>query len=193
MSAAYGGFGPAVTYEATATFDFSTPVEALDLKLLSDNFAESAAGIAFDSLDLQIVVNDGTPHAYSFSSLTGSGGAATFFASGHLISLGAIGAAGQPVEIEYFLDYNSGTSAAVGDGFGFTCDLVDPRSPTAAIPEPSSWAMLLIGFASLAKPVIGPRAGARRLQPRRLRRLRRTNRRDHAIPAPRSNWREKSI
>ena len=151
MSAAYGGSGQALTYEATAVFDFTTTTgEALDLKPVSYNFADTSAGVAFDNLELEVIVDGGTPHTYKFSSLTGSGGAEAFFAPGHSIPLGTIGAAKQSIEIEYFLGYNSGTSAAVGDGFGFTYDLVDPRSPLAAVPEPSTWVMILVGFAGLA-------------------------------------------
>jgi hypothetical protein len=61
-----------------------------------------------------------------------------------------VGAASQSVEIEYFLTYNSGTSAAVGDGFGFTYALVDPPLTAAIAPEPSTWAMMALGFAGLA-------------------------------------------
>jgi hypothetical protein len=151
MSAAYGYSDQALQYTATAVFDFTTSMsEALDLTLLSDNFADTT-GTAFDSLDLQIVVSDGTPHTYTytFSTLTGTGGAETFFTPGHLISLGTIGVASQSIEIEYSLGYESGTSAAVGNGFGFTYALVDPRSSSAAIPEPSTWTMMLVGFAGL--------------------------------------------
>ena len=34
-------------------------------------------------------------------------------------------------------------------GFGFTYKLVDP-APSATVPEPSTWAMMLVGFAALA-------------------------------------------
>ena len=64
MSAAYGGAHQSLDYSATAVFDFTTSTsEALDLKLLSDtyNFVENSAGIAFDNLDLQVIVGDGTP------------------------------------------------------------------------------------------------------------------------------------
>jgi hypothetical protein len=140
MSAAYGGSGSAVTYEATATFDFSKSIEALDLK----NFVADSTGIAFDSLEL-LVVPGTTQIEKTFSTLAG---AETYFSAHPTISLGAI-PAGQSIEIEYMLGYNSGTSAAPGDGFGFTYDLVDPPVG-AAVPEPSTWAMMALGFAGLA-------------------------------------------
>ena len=146
ISAAYGGLG-GLEYTATAVFDFSTTAksEALDLKVLADK----AAGIGFDSLELKVSDDGTTLLDKSFSSLTGSKGAETFFAPGQSISLGAIAAGSQSVTIEYLLGYKSGTLATAPAGFGFTYDLVDPRS-SSAIPEPSTWAMLLIGFAGLA-------------------------------------------
>jgi hypothetical protein len=150
MSAGYGLSTGALTYETTAIFDFSpSENEALDLKLLSYNVADNSAGIAFDNLELQVVVSGGIPRTYNFTSLTGSSGAENFFNTDS-ISLGTFGkGSSQSIEIEYFLGYNIGTLAAVGDGFGFTYDLVDPPL-SAAIPEPSTWAMLIIGFGGLA-------------------------------------------
>ena len=155
MSAGYGVSGIlaarsnlAVTYEATVIFDFSAPIEALNLELLSNEFADISAGIAFDSLDLQVLVNGTTRKNLPFYSLTGSSGAETFFMAHPIIGLGTI-AAGQSIEIEYFVDYKSGTSAVPGDGFGFTYELVDPPV-SGGIPEPSIWAMMLVGFAGLA-------------------------------------------
>jgi hypothetical protein len=142
MSATYGGSGSAVTYKATATFDFNTSAtEALDLDLLSDNPAE----IGFNSLDLQ-VVNETTSKSLASLSFTSSSAAHAFFNGGQ-VSLGSVGPGSQSIEIEYMLRYNSGTSVAPGNGFSFTDDLVDP-APSAAIPEPSTWAMMLVGFAA---------------------------------------------
>jgi PEP-CTERM motif-containing protein len=150
MAAGYGGSSSAVTYEATATFHFTTSKsEALDLKLLSDSLADTSAGIAFDSLDFQVIVDGTTRKTLTFSSLTGSSGAEKFF-DADVVSLGSIAAGSQSIEIEYVLDYKSGTSAGVGDGFGFAYALVDPRPVRATVPEPSTWAMLLIGFGGLA-------------------------------------------
>jgi hypothetical protein len=144
MSAAYGGSGSAVAYEATANFDFTASKrEALDLDLLSDNPAE----IGFDSLDLQ-VVNETTSKNLASLSFTSSSAAEKFFNKGQ-VSLGLVGPGSRSIEIEYILGYNSGTSVAPGNGFSFTYDLVDPRVG-AAVPEASTWAMMLVGFAGLA-------------------------------------------
>jgi hypothetical protein len=140
-----------VQYEGTAVFDFTTfTSEPLYLNLISDNFS----GIGFDSLKLKVIV-DGTGHTYKFSTLAG---AESFFDSDTL-NLGSL-AGNQTIRLEYFLDYNSGTLAKPGAGFGFNYDMATaPVAPaytdfaaqslTAGIPEPSTWAMMLIGFAGL--------------------------------------------
>jgi PEP-CTERM motif len=148
MSAGYGTTSYAITYEGTATFDFSTPKsEALDLYLTSF----SSAGLGFDSLLLWVQVNDGDPQAYTFSSLTGSGGAETFFTANKNkpLSLGTVAAGAQSIELLYGLTFNIGTAAAPADGFGFTYALADPPL-SAAVPEPSTWVMMALGFAGLA-------------------------------------------
>ena len=156
MSAGYGGLEP-LQYEATATFDFKTSAsETLYLNLLSDQ----VSGTGFDSLELLVLVDGTTRILRVFSS---SGGAETFLATDPSLGTIAAGSQFQSIEIEYFLDYNSGTSAVIPNGFGFTYELAPKRftlmTATAAldfaaaplaIPEPSTWAMMLIGFAGLA-------------------------------------------
>ena len=66
MSAAYGGSGAAIEYEATAIFDL-TASEPLYLNLLSDN----VSGTGFDSLTLKVNAG-GTGHTYRFSTLSGA-------------------------------------------------------------------------------------------------------------------------
>jgi hypothetical protein len=149
MSAAYGILAPP-QYEATAVF--TTPKsEMLYLNLLSDSFGV----IGFDSLTLEVFVNG--IEKCSQCTFSSPAGARAFFTA-HPIGLGAI-AAGESITIDYFLGYNSGTSAVVGDGFGFTYDIATapvaaafdfPASQSSAIPEPSTWAMMLVGFAGLA-------------------------------------------
>ena len=151
MSAAFSGGLLQQTYAATAVFDFTTSEsEALDLNVLSDK----AVGIGFDSLELQVInlVDTTTLLRETFSSLTGSNGAGTFFAPGHSISLpGEIGAGSESIAIDYSLSYWNTTSITPNASFGFTYALVDPPVPSiAAIPEPSTWAMMLVGFAGLA-------------------------------------------
>ena len=133
-------------YEATATFDFKpSTTETLYFNLLSDQ----VSGIGFDSLGLEVVINGTTIDIQkSFPSL---GDAETFLGADP--SLGTF-TNGIPVsiEIEFLFDYTSGASG----GFAFTYDLAKGRLAPAlafaspAVPEPSTWAMMLIGFAGLA-------------------------------------------
>jgi hypothetical protein len=165
MAAAYGGPGetPMLQYTATAAFDFTTPNrEALDLDLKLPPI--SFAGIGFDSLELQVAVVGGSTLTKNFSSLT----AAEAFFTGPSVGLGTVAAGSQSVSLTYDLTYNPGTLAQAGDGFGFTYDIRDPpatafdfaaASPIAGIPEPSTWTMMLVGFAVLAS------AGLRRRKP----------------------------
>jgi hypothetical protein len=142
MSAAYGG--EPLKYEATAVFDFSTTKsEGLNLSLISDDLA--LVGIGFDSLELTVTL-DGSSIRYqnTFSPST----AKTFFAAGKSYQLGTIAAGNnQSIELDYLLSYNTGTKALVGDGFGFAYKFADP--PASGVPEPSTWAMMLVGFAGL--------------------------------------------
>ena len=155
MSAAYDGSGLTATYEATAVFNFTTSAsEALDLTLLSFN---SAGLVGFDSGLLWVDVDENV-HSFPLTSLSA---AETFFASGKSLPLGTFAAGLQTVEIEYSLTFKAGTTAAPGDGFGFTYAVVDPPAPSAAtIPEPSTWAMIALGFAGLAFASYRARASA---------------------------------
>jgi hypothetical protein len=148
MSAAYGGVpggNPALEYAATAVFSFSPSAdEALDLNLLSYD----VSGIGFNSLELQVTLPDGTNQTYTFSSPTGSDGAEAFFAE-HALPLGTISAGVQSsVSLSYDLSFSAFTVANGGNGFGFTYDIADPPLAGSA-PEPSTWEMMLVGFAGL--------------------------------------------
>jgi hypothetical protein len=158
MSAASEGNESTQAYEATAVFDFSTTArsEALDLNLLADNFAHSGG---FDKLELQVVVDGTTRENITLYGLTGSKGAEAFFQNRSL-SLVAIAPGSHSVKFDYVLDYPSYTYG----GFGFTYDLATApvaealtpaafdlaATPTSTVPEPSTWAMMLIGFGGLA-------------------------------------------
>jgi hypothetical protein len=161
MSAAYGGRWGPVQYEATAVFDFtSTKSEPLVLNLLADN----VAGTGFDiTLEVFAKATSSTPtFSHTFTSLTGSDGAESFFAS-HALLLGSLAAGSHSVKLEYLLNYLD-APYSLSDGFGFTYDLATApvvaapttaafdfsTSPTVTIPEPSTWVMLLVGFAGLA-------------------------------------------
>jgi hypothetical protein len=170
MSADDGGYVKTLQYVATATFAFSTSAaENLSLDLLSDRFSS----IGFDTLQLQVVV-DGKTHTYSFTSLTGSAGAETFF-SAHDLGLGSISEGSQDISLTYKLGY---TSAASGAGFGFAYELTASPIPAVAaldsrmhgldpaVPELPTWAMMAAAFALLgaghcARRLCGASLGAK--------------------------------
>jgi hypothetical protein len=129
MSAGYAGSGEPLTYTAEADFTFApTAPERFFLTLLDNNSA--AAG--FDSLTLELTLNGAPVVSESTNSLA----AAEAFFSDHTFDLGSLGAGPQTFELTYTL-----VASAIGDGFGFTYD--------TAIPEASTWAMMLIGFGGL--------------------------------------------
>jgi hypothetical protein len=66
------------------------------------------------------------------------GQAETFFKKGDTLDLGSMNAGSEYVDISYYL---TGSGSARGFGFNFN---VDP--PGGAVPEPSTWAMMLLGF-----------------------------------------------
>jgi hypothetical protein len=154
MSASFAG--ATLDYRATALFDFSASRE-IYLNLLSDT-PPTVSGPAFDSLELQVSVNGGAPTAHTFSSLTA---AEHFFTNDPLL---AIAPGSRSVLLTYDLIYNPPTLAQLGDGFGFSYDFATTpvaapltatafdfavARPSPGIPEPSTWVMMLLGFAGL--------------------------------------------
>jgi hypothetical protein len=130
MSAGYGGSGKSLTNQTTAAFTFAANApEELFLTLLDDN----SSGLGFDKLKFQVTV-DGTIEVLdTFTSLN----VAEAFFSDNRLDLGLWGAGEQTVDVSYWL-----TASETGAGFGFAYNI-------AATPEPSTWAMMLVGFASL--------------------------------------------
>jgi hypothetical protein len=129
MSAGSPGYG---TFQATADFNFTTTApEKLYLTLLESN-SSGSLGLG-DSMALEINAN-GTVEDYTFTSFAD---AEPFFAN-HPLDLGAIGPGSQYVDLTYTLD----TFTAVS-GFGFDYVL------GGAVPEPSTWTMMLFGFVGL--------------------------------------------
>jgi hypothetical protein len=143
---------------------FSTKTaETLDLDLLSYNFSD----VGFDSLTLIVATGTTPPNTYSFSTRAS---AESFFGD-HSLSLGSFAAGNQSVSLEYLVRYDPGTKATAGAGFGFSYDLVgqslgpaDPPPNTGAVPEASTWAMLLVGLASIGW--IGSQRSSKRREPK---------------------------
>jgi hypothetical protein len=147
MSAGSGESGA-----ATAVFDFSTTrSEALDLNLLSDSFLGRS-----DTVELKIVAG-GKTTTYNFSNSTFP----------KQLLLGTIAAGSQTVSLSFDLKG--------GNGFAFTYDFAAApgataalglgTAPPSAIPEPSTWAMTVVGFAGLAFTGYRASHGTRRRHP----------------------------
>jgi hypothetical protein len=131
MSAGYGGTGETLTYDAEADFTFATmSPEKFYLTL----FSNDSSGSGFDNLEFQITVDGNSSFTFQTQSLDS---AEAFFSDNSLL-LGVLGEGNQTVDLSYML-----TASAIGDGFGFDFGV------GGAVPEPSTWAMMLLGFAGL--------------------------------------------
>jgi len=128
MSAGYGGSGESLTYTAEADFSSVSP-GTWDYYVILDENNHTGAG--FDSLEFQIDVDGINTFTFNTDSL----GVAEVFFTNHWINLGYLAAGNQSIDLIYTL-----TASEVGAGFGFTYTVV---------PEASTWAMMLIGFAGL--------------------------------------------
>ena len=143
MSAGYGGSGETLVYTSDAHFLFATSEsDELILNLLDYD----VAGDGFDELNLDVKIN-GADHPFSFTLLS----AAEAFFGGNELDFGAIDTGNQDIEISFAL-----AASRVGDGFGFAYDFGPSKTD---LPEPSTWAMMLVGFAGLAFAARSRRAG----------------------------------
>jgi hypothetical protein len=145
MSAGYGGSGEQLTYEATADFTVPIGTPGRPGPLYLTLFDDFASGNGFDTLTLQIDIGllcpscgpDGSittgSEVYTFTDLSN---AESFFFN-NKIDLGyAPGGVTRFVDLSYSL-----TASEPGAGFGFAY--------TLSTPEPSTWAMMTLGFAGL--------------------------------------------
>ena len=103
----------------------------------SNTSRDGTAG--FSSLRLVVSESDGTVGDYDFDTL----GKAESFFKNHILDLGAVSTGSQVVDLSYYLDASGGAQ-----GFGFNFSL-DPPGPGHTVPEASTWAMALIGFAGV--------------------------------------------
>ena len=142
MSAGYGGSGETLLYTSDAHFLFATSESD---ELIFNLLDYDVAGDGFDELNLDVKIN-GADHPFSFTLLS----AAEAFFGGNQLDFGAIDAGNQDIEISFAL-----AASRIGDGFGFAYDF----GPKTDLPEPSTWAMMLLGFAGLAFAGWSRRAG----------------------------------
>ena len=134
-----GGFGAqsdgsdtSLTYDATADFTFLTTTTGnVYLNLVSG----APSGDAFQSLVFTYSIDGSTPVSETFTTVA----EADAYFNGNDISLGDLTAGTQTLDLSYAF-------TAMGDapGYGVTFD-----TSLAPVPEPSTWAMMLIGFSGL--------------------------------------------
>ncbi len=132
MSIGYGGSGESLTYTTTAQFSNIAQNGNVLLTFLD----HGVLGDGFSSMTLDIVIN-GTGHNYAWNDLAS---AETFFSHDTL----DFGPYSGNLSLQL---YWSLTSQSPGDGFGF--DYAIGNYQVSAVPEPSTWAMMIIGFAGL--------------------------------------------
>jgi hypothetical protein len=132
MGAAYGGAGSALTYQQSATFTFN----ALGGPLLIDFLGSNSLGTGFDSALFQIIDDGNLFGSWSFNNLAS---AQAFFSNNNLLAL----------ELEAGLNeiqFLFSETMSSGQAFSFNYALAGAVS---AVPEPSTWVMLLVGFAGV--------------------------------------------
>jgi len=134
-----GGFGAesdgsdtSLTYTATMDFTFMTTTTG-DVYLNLTSGAPS--GDAFESLVFTYSVDGSVPIKETFTTVA----AADAYFDGNAVSLGDLTAGTQTLDLSYGF-------AAMGDAPGYA---VTFDTSSAPVPEPSTWAMILIGFAGL--------------------------------------------
>ncbi len=126
-----GGIGASsLTYTATADFTFN----AVGFPFLIDLTGSYSLGNGFDSATFQVFDNGNSLINQSFSDLT----SAQAYFSNNLLDL-YLGAGSNDLQIA-FTETMSG-----GQGFAFNY----AAGEIAAVPEPSTWAMMILGFAGI--------------------------------------------
>jgi hypothetical protein len=127
------GGGESHTYSATSTFNFGYGGDLM-LGLTDDQLTGFAGGLGFQSMELTITANGVELFESTFESLA----VAESFFRDRVIDLGSdFGGPG----IDLTIAYNLVADGSGGFGFDF--------ARGGAVPEPSTWAMMLLGFAGL--------------------------------------------
>jgi hypothetical protein len=126
------GGGESDTYSATSTFDFAYGGD-LELGLIADQVSGFAGGAGFQSMEFTIEANGVEILDTTFRSLA----VAESFFHDDVIDLGS------DFGPNFDLTFGYTLVADGPGGFGFDFAL------GGAVPEPSTWAMMLMGFAGL--------------------------------------------
>ena len=132
MGAGYGGTGPSLTYQESATFTFNN---AFGGPFAIDLLSNASLGNGFDSALFQIFDNGNLFQSQSFNDLA----SAQAFFSNNLIFF-QFGAGQNNIQ----LVFNETMSSGQGFSFNYAA-----AGGVSAVPEPSTWAMLLLGFAGI--------------------------------------------
>jgi hypothetical protein len=130
---AAGGGGVSTTYSASSTFDFGYGGD-LQLGLIDDQQSGFANGLGFQSMEFTIMADGVEVLDVTFGSLA----IAESFFQGDVIDLGS----NLGPNIDLTFGYTLVADGSGGFGFDFAVG--------GAVPESSTWAMMLIGFASLS-------------------------------------------
>jgi len=126
------GGGASHTYSASSTFDFGYGGDLM-LGLIDDQHEGFAGGLGFQSMEFTILDNGVEILDLTFESLA----VAESFFDDSVINLGS----NLGPDIDLTFAYNLVADGSGGFGFDFALG--------GAVPEPSTWAMMLLGFAGL--------------------------------------------
>ena len=126
------GGGESDTYSVSSTFDFAYRGDLL-LGLIGSQETGFADGLGFESIEFTIIANGVEILDSTFKSLS----VAESFFRDSIIDLGS----DMGPNIDLTFGYSLVADGAGGFGFDFAVG--------GAVPEPSTWAMMLLGFASV--------------------------------------------
>jgi hypothetical protein len=126
------GGGRNLSYSASSTFDFGYPYD-LQLGLIDDQVSGFTNGLGFKSIEFTILSGGVETLDRTFTGLVD---AESFFHD-NVIDLGS----GIGPNIDLTVGYTLVAEASGGFGFDLAIG--------GAVPEPSTWAMMLLGFAGL--------------------------------------------
>jgi hypothetical protein len=133
--------GVSQTYSTSSTFDFASRGDLL-LGLIQDQVSGFANGQGFQSVELTIDANGVEILDRTFTSLA----AAESFFRDNVIDLGS------DFGPNFDLTFGYTLVADGSGGFGFDLAI------GGAVPEPSTWAMMLVGFVGSASRAFGRKA-----------------------------------